>query len=329
VPYSLILDLKFEISDLQQRFNLEIRSMQTTPVRMEQFRSSVLAVPPLARDDSDRICRQENERLMRHIEGGGVSMLLYGGNANLYHIRPSEYASLLEMLEATAGKETLVIPSVGPSYGLMMDQAEILKSTRFPTAMVLPTKAVMTEAGLMNGFRRFVEAFGRPAVLYIKEEGYISPEGAAELVRDGLVSFIKYAIVRKDPADDDFLDRLVSLVDTPLICSGIGEQPALIHMTKFRLNGYTSGCVCVNPALSQQMLRAITSKDYDLAEKIRRIFLPLEDIRNEIHPIRVLHEAIALCDIAKTGRHFPLLSGITESAADRVRRVATELLAIG
>lgn len=329
MPYSLILDLKFEISDLQQRFNLEIRSMQTTPVRMEQFRSSVLAVPPLARDDSDRICRQENERLMRHIEGGGVSMLLYGGNANLYHIRPSEYASLLEMLEATAGKETLVIPSVGPSYGLMMDQAEILKSTRFPTAMVLPTKAVMTEAGLMNGFRRFVEAFGRPAVLYIKEEGYISPEGAAELVRDGLVSFIKYAIVRKDPADDDFLDRLVSLVDTPLICSGIGEQPALIHMTKFRLNGYTSGCVCVNPALSQQMLRAITSKDYDLAEKIRRIFLPLEDMRNEIHPIRVLHEAIALCDIAKTGRHFPFLSGITESAADRVRRVATELLAIG
>lgn len=296
---------------------------------MEQFRSSVLAVPPLAREDGDRISRKENERLIRHIELGGVSMLLYGGNANLYHVRPSEYASLLEILEAAAGKDTLVIPSVGPSYGLMMDQADILKSTRFPTAMVLPTKAVMTEAGLMNGFRKFVEAFGRPAVLYIKEEGYISPEGASELVRDGLVSFIKYAIVRKDPADDEFLDRLVSLVDTPLICSGIGEQPALVHMTKFRLNGYTSGCVCVNPALSQQMLRAITSKDYDLAEKIRKIFLPLEDLRNEINPIRVLHEAVALCDIAKTGRHFPLLSGITESAADRVRRVATELLAVG
>ena len=296
---------------------------------MEQFRSSVLAVPPLAREDGDRISRKENERLIRHIELGGVSMLLYGGNAKLYHVRPSEYASLLEILEAAAGKDTLVIPSVGPSYGLMMDQADILKSTRFPTARVLPTKAVMTEAGLMNGFRKFVEAFGRPAVLYIKEEGYISPEGASELVRDGLVSFIKYAIVRKDPADDEFLDRLVSLVDTPLICSGIGEQPALVHMTKFRLNGYTSGCVCVNPALSQQMLRAITSKDYDLAEKIRKIFLPLEDLRNEINPIRVLHEAVALCDIAKTGRHFPLLSGITESAADRVRRVATELLAVG
>lgn len=302
--------------------------MQTTPVRMEQFRSSVLAVPPLARDENDRICRQENERLIRHIENGGVSMLLYGGNANLYHIRPSEYESLLEMLESAAGKDTLVIPSVGPSYGLMMDQADILKKTRFPTAMVLPTKAVMTEAGLMNGFRRFVEVIGRPAVLYIKEEGYISPEGAAELVRDGLVSFIKYAIVRKDPVEDDFLSRLVSLVDTPLICSGIGEQPALVHMTKFRLNGYTSGCVCINPALSQQMLKAIVLKDYDLAEKIRRYFLPLEELRNEIQPIRVLHEAVSLSGIAKTGRHFPLLSGITESAADRVRRAAAELLSV-
>jgi len=295
---------------------------------MEQFRSSVLAVPPLARDENDRISKRENERLIRHIEAGGVSMLLYGGNANLYHIRPSEYGNLLEILEEVSGNDTLVIPSVGPSYGLMMDQAEILKGTRFPTAMILPTKAVMTEAGLMNGFRRFVEAFGRPAVLYIKEEGYISPEGAAELVRDGLVSFIKYAIVRNDPAEDEFLTRLVSLVDTPLICSGIGEQPALIHMTKFRLNGYTSGCVCVNPALSQKLLKTIASKDYDLAEKIRKIFLPLEDLRNEINPIRVLHEAVSLCGISKTGRHFPLLSGITEATAERVNRAARQLLAV-
>lgn len=302
--------------------------MQTTPVRMEQFRASVLAVPPLARDENDRISKRENERIIRHIEAGGVSMLLYGGNANLYHIRPSEYGDLLQMLEEISGNDTLVIPSVGPSYGLMMDQAEMLKGTRFPTAMVLPTKAVMTEAGLMNGFRRFVEAFGRPAVLYIKEEGYISPEGAAELVRDGLVSFIKYAIVRNDPAEDEFLSRLVSLVDTPLICSGIGEQPALIHMTKFRLNGYTSGCVCINPALSQKLLKAIASKDYDLAEKIRKIFLPLEDLRNEVNPIRVLHEAVTLCGIAKTGRHFPLLSGITESTAERVSRIAAALLAV-
>lgn len=253
-------------------------------------------------------------------------MLLYGGNANFYHIRPSEYESTLEILADCASDRTRVIPAVGPAYGTMMDQADILKRFRFSTVMVLPTTAVMTEPGLMNGFRDFVQELGQPAVLYIKDDNYISPEGAAELVKNGEVSFIKYAIVRKDPAEDDFLARLVDLVDPSLLVSGIGEQPALIHLTKFRCAGFTSGCVCVNPALSQQMMNAIHDKNYDLAEKIRRTFLPLEDLRNEVHPIRVLHEAVSLCGIADVGPHVPLLSGLTQSKADEVKSVATELV---
>jgi dihydrodipicolinate synthase/N-acetylneuraminate lyase len=290
-----------------------------------RFRTSVLAVPPLARDSEERICPSENQRMIRYLEDGGVSMLLYGGNANLYNVRPSEYGRLIEILETSCRPETVVIPSVGPAYGMMIDQADLLRGTSFPTVMVLPTKTVMTEPGLMTGFRKFVEVIGRPAVLYIKEEGYISPEGAAELVRDGLVSFIKYAIVRKDTIDDPYLEKLVTLVDPKLICSGIGEQPALIHLTKFRLHGYTSGCVCVNPSLSQKMLSAICDGDYDLAEKIRKIFLPLETLRNEINPIRVLHEAVSLAGISVTGRQFPLLSGITETAAEKVKAAAIAL----
>ena len=255
-------------------------------------------------------------------------MLLYGGNANLYHTSPREYPELIQMLQETAAEDTLVIPSVGPAYGTMMDQAQTLKDTQFPTAMVLPTKAVMTEPGLMTGFRHFVEAIDRPAVLYIKEEGYISPEGAAELMDDGLVSFIKYAIVRDDPADDVFLERLTDRVDSQRICSGIGEQPALVHMTKFGCVGYTSGCVCVNPSLSQKMLAAIQAKNYDLAEDIRKRFIPLEDLRNEINPIRVLHEAVSLCGIADTGPHLPLLSGLADSAQPAVRTAAEDLKAV-
>ena len=300
--------------------------MQTTPVTSDQFSKSVLAVPPLARDQDLKICRSNNEKIAKHIEAGGVSMLLYGGNANFYHVRPSEYAALLEMLQDVVSADTLVIPSAGPAYGTMMDQADILKNSEFPTAMVLPTKAVMTEAGLMTGFRHFVEAISRPAVLYIKEEGYISPEGAAELVDDGLVSFIKYAIVREDPSDDEYLERLIDRVDPSRICSGIGEQPALVHMTKFRCSGYTSGCVCVNPALSQKMLAAILAKEYDLAEDIRRQFLGLEDLRNEINPIRVLHEAVRLSGIAETGPHLPLLSGVVSSAEPKIEAAAKELL---
>ena len=302
--------------------------MQTTPVTSDQFRSSVLAVPPLARNQDYQICPDENKRIIRHIEAGGVSMLLYGGNANLYHVKPSEYAGLLETLAQVAADDTLVIPSAGPAYGTMMDQASVIRQTEYPTVMMLPTKAVMTEPGLMTGFRHFVEAINRPAVLYIKEEGYISPEGAAELVDDGLVSFIKYAIVREDTTEDEFLERLVDRVDPKLICSGIGEQPALVHMSKFRCVGYTSGCVCVNPALSQKMLASIVSGDYDTAESIRKQFLPLEDLRNEINPIRVLHEAVSLAGIADTGPHLPLLSGLADSAQPRVKAAATELMAI-
>ena len=302
--------------------------MQTKPVTSEQFSRSVLSVPPLARDAEYRICKSNNQKIIRHIESGGVSMLLYGGNANLYHTPPSEYAELLDILEDAAAENSLIIPAVGPAYGTMMDQAKILKGSDFPTAMVLPTKAVITEPGLMTGFRHFVEAINRPAVLYIKEEGYISPEGAAELMDDGLVSFIKYAIVREDTSDDAFLERLVDRVDSSRICSGIGEQPALVHMSKFGCVGYTSGCVCVNPALSQKMLAAINEKNYDLAEEIRRQFVSLENLRNQINPIRVLHEALALCGIADTGPHLPLLSGLADSAQPAVKAAAESLKAI-
>ena len=300
--------------------------MQTTPVSPSQFQHSVIAVPPLARTTELVICPDQNARIIRHLEAGGVSILLYGGNANFYHVRLSEYADLLMLLQETVATDTTVIPSVGPAFGLMMDQAELLKDTAFPTVMVLPQAPVSTEAGFMAGFRRFVERIGRPAVLYIKEEQPLSPDGASELVEDGLVSFVKYAIVRDDPAYDDYLKRLTDRIDPKGICSGIGEQPALVHMTKYRCVGYTSGCVCINPALSQRMLQAIVDRDYDAAEDIRRIFLPLENLRNEYNPLRVLHEAVALADIAETGPHLPFLSGLAPSCRDSIRSTVLSLL---
>lgn len=300
--------------------------MQTTPVTYENLRDSIIAVPPLCRDANYKICKAENQKVVRHIEAGGVSSLLYGGNANLYHVRLSEYADMLGMLAEVAGEKTLVVPSVGPAYGLMMDQADLFRDTSFPTVMVLPAEGVMTESGLMRGFRHFVEAIGRPAVLYIKRDGYITPEGAAKLVDDGLVSFIKYAIVRDDPADDPYLSKLVDCVDRKLIVSGIGEQPAIVHLKQFLITGFTSGCVCVAPSLSQQMLQALYADDLDRAESIRQTFLPLENLRNEINPIRVLHQAVASAGIGETGPQIPLLDEIDPARVDEIRNAAIELL---
>lgn len=301
--------------------------MQTSPVTPEQLNSSVIAVPPLARDADLKICREENGRIIRHIEAGGVSTLLYGGNANFYHIAPSEYGEALEIIATESAGDTLIVPSVGPAYGTMMDQISTLQNFDFPTVMVLPMQGLTTDAGVATGFRKFVEALGKPAVLYIKFEGYLEPDTVASLVDDGLVSWIKYAIVREDPAQDDYLSRLIEVVDPRLIVSGIGEQPAITHLTKFQINGFTSGCVCVRPDLSQTMLTAINNGDPGAAETIRKIFKPLEDLRNEINPVRVLHDAVSLAGIAETGPALPLLSSLEPDDASRVQTAAKNLLA--
>ena len=288
--------------------------------------SSVIAVPPLARRADLSIHVEANQQIIRHLESGGVKTLLYGGNANFYHLRPSEYAAVLEMLRTSAAADTWLIPSAGPAFGTMMDQAEVLRDFDFPTAMLLPHRELATPEGIATGVRRFVEAADRPAVLYIKHEGWIDVDSVKRLADDGMISFIKYAIVRQRPAEDDYLRALVAEVDPRIIVSGIGEQPAIVHLRDFGLAGFTSGCVCVAPAMSMRMLAALQQEDYRHAESIRRQFEALEDLRNEIHPIRVLHAAVELAEIATTGPVLPLLSGIGQEQEKRVRQAAVELL---
>ena len=237
--------------------------MNTSPITPGTLSSSVIAVPPLARNADLTLNRAENEKLIRHLESGGVTTLLYGGNAVLYHVALSEYAELLTLLSKAAGDGTLMIPSVGPAYGMMMDQAAVLRDFDFPTAMILPQRDQCTFAGIASGVRRFVESFGRPAVLYIKHDGFIDVSTVQSLMQDGLISWIKYAIVRENTSDDGYLRELVDTVGPDLIVSGIGEQPARTHMQQFELAGFTSGCVCVAPRLSMDMLHAIKAGDND------------------------------------------------------------------
>ncbi len=302
--------------------------MDTRPVTSARLAASVIAVPPLARDASERISREENSKLIRHLEAGGVNTLLYGGNAILYHVRLSEYAGLLSLLTELPAADTLVIPSAGPSYGLMMDQADVLRDFAFPTVMVLPHQGLNTFAGVETGLRRFAEKLGKPIVVYVKAEGYVTPKEIARLVADGLVSWIKYAIVRPNPAEDPFLRELVEAVSPSLIVSGIGEQPAIAHLRDFGVAGFTSGCVCVAPALSQRMLLAMKVGNWAEAERIRALFKPLEDLRNGINPVRVLHEAVALAGIADTGPILPLLSGLNAEQREEVAGVAHGLAGV-
>jgi dihydrodipicolinate synthase/N-acetylneuraminate lyase len=299
--------------------------MKTT-LSLADLQASVISVPPLCRDAQLRPNAAENAKLIKHIESGGVSTLLYGGNANFYNISLSEYETVLDQLEAAAGPDTLIVPAFGPYFGLALDQAAILARKKFPTAMLLPTVAVSSPKGVQAAALKLAEKVGKPIVLYIKDQGYVTLDVVKALVAAGVISWIKYAVVRQDPAQDDLLAGLVETVDPRLIVSGIGEQPAIIHWQKFGVHAFTSGCVCVAPRRSQEMLNALRAGDTATAETIRERFNSLETLRNTYGPIPVLHHAVALAGIAETGPALPLMGDLDSPLQDKIWPVAQATL---
>ena len=174
--------------------------MKTSPVTHQDLRRSVIAVPPLARRADLSLNEAANRALLAHLEAGGVRSVMYGGNANFYNVGLGEYARIVDMLAALAGPDTWILPSAGPDYGKMMDQAAVLRTRAFPTAMLLPMSFPYTDDGLADGVRRFTDALAKPAVVYIKSAGYLAPATVARLIEEGRIVALKYAVVRGSAA---------------------------------------------------------------------------------------------------------------------------------
>ncbi len=126
------------------------------PIRLDFH--GVLPVPPLARKNDARrsLDFAENDKLVNHMAAGGITRLIYGGNALLYHITLADYEPLVDWL-ATLTSRFLTIPSVGPSYGRAMDQAPIVRRHKFPCIMVLPCGDPRDAAGLEQGMREIAD----------------------------------------------------------------------------------------------------------------------------------------------------------------------------
>jgi dihydrodipicolinate synthase/N-acetylneuraminate lyase len=284
--------------------------MFTGSVTVARLRKSVLSVPPLARRADLALDEAENKKLLDYMRAGGVTTFLYGGNANLYNVGVSDFGRLLDMLERLAAPDDWMIPSVGADYGKACDQIDIAKGRAFPTVLILPLRFPATPKGVARGIGLLAERYGKPVMAYVKDEGYIEPADLAALMKDGSVCAVKYAIVRKDPAQDAVLSAILKSVDQDLIVSGIGERPIPAHFGTFGLKAFTSGSVCVAPRLSTAILTAVATGDRDAIDRLRETFLPLEDLRDGHSPLRVLHEAVRLAGIADTGPILPFLSNI-------------------
>ena len=294
--------------------------------------AGVFSVPPLPRraDARRTIDFDAAEAVAAHIEAGGITRLLYGGNAFLYHITLAEYEQLLGWL-AVFPASRWAIPSVGPSFGRALDQARLLRRHAFRTAMVLPCADPRDAPGLEAGIREIADAADMPLILYLKsEDGFGSDRDAgldavARLMHDGVAVAIKYAVVRDDPNDDPYLDGLLHRVDRSRVVSGIGERPAVVHMRDFGLSGFTTGSGCIASALCSQLFAACAQQDWPRAEAIRSRFIPFEDLRDEWGPARVLHQGTELAGIAPTGPIPPFVSPLARPELERLIPVAQAL----
>jgi dihydrodipicolinate synthase/N-acetylneuraminate lyase len=294
----------------------------------------VFAVPPLARvPGKDRaIDFEQNSRIVRSIAEGGISRFIYGGNAFLYHVTLAEYEQLLEWLAAIRQDGLWFIPSAGPSYGRLMDQAPLLRRYAVPCVMTLPCADPRDAAGLEQGLREFADAADAHLILYLKEETNMGAnlaaglDAVARLVDEGICIAIKYAVVREQPEKDAYLDQLLQRVDRRKVMSGIGERPAITHLRQWGLPGFTTGSGCLAPAMSAAVFSACRDGKFADAERIRSRFLAFEDLRDAWGPARVLHHALELAGIADTGPIPPFVSELSAQQKTQIDQVVQELL---
>src|SRR5437016_11269950 len=305
--------------------------MKTNSISPEDLRG-VFAVPPMAlnRDATRSLDFAQNDLIVRHIVSGGITRLIYGGNAFLYHITLAEYEELIEWL-AGLSDQLWIIPRIGPSYGRAMDQAKLLRKFQFPCAMVLPCSDPSDAAGLDRGYREIAEAADTELIVYLKDERNFGADkergldAVARLVDDGVCVGIKYAVVRNDPSRDAYLEALLSRVDRKFVISGIGERPAVVHLRDWKLPCFTTGSGCIAPRLSRMLFAACARQSFDQAEALRAEFISLEDLRDQWGPARVLHAAIELAGIAETGNVPPFVSDLSEEQRLLLETVASEL----
>lgn len=293
----------------------------------------VFAVPPLCRknDATRSIDLKQNDLIARHIVNGGIKRLLYGGNAFLYHATLVEFEQLLDWLTSWTD-DLWAIPSVGPGYGRAMDQAVLVRNYQFPCVMMLPCGDPREVTGMEQGYREIAEAANAKLIVYLKDENNLGPEKeagldmVARLVEEEFCAGIKYAVVRKDPSRDAYLDSLLQRVDHEYVISGIGERPAVTHLRDWKLPGFTTGSGCIGPRLSQMLFDACVRGDFAAAETLRVNFLPLEDLRDAWGPAKVLHNATESAGIAVTGPVLPFLSALPTEQLKTVQPVARALV---
>lgn len=290
------------------------------------YRTSVVAVPPIALDEDLKLAHEPNVKLIRHIESGGVKSVLFGGNANLYNFDLGRFGEALALMDAAASPSTHVITSIGPDFGKLTDQLPLVERSAIRNVMLLPMTFPMDSTGLIRGIRSAVDRLGFGIILYIKRDNYISADVLAKMVADGSVVFVKYAVERQEPAADPYLDAILSTIGRDIVASGMGETPVADHVGKRALATFTSGAVCIAPWASNRLLALYRAGRFEEARREVEPFLAFERFRARLGGTQVLHDAVTAAGIAPMGPQLPMISSVPVSSLEELKAVANGLL---
>lgn len=290
------------------------------------FSNTIVPVPPLARREDGEISPENNRAIMAHLEQGGVTTYLIGGNALVHHWPMSKYAEWWDGLVEVAPEQSTLVPSVGPDAGKLHDQAKILATRRVPMAMLLPVAGPFNPEGLSETMRAFHAESGVPLLVYIKTDNYLPAETLGALVDEGIAVGVKYAVPRAQGAADPYLDALIAEIGASRILSGFGEPPAMAHLRDKGLLSFTTGCCCIAPALSMALFRALKSGASERSERLLTHFLALETLRGKIGEIRVLHDALSGVGIAQTGPILKPCDPVPKARREEIVSAAQVLL---
>lgn len=291
------------------------------------YARSVVAVPPIALRPDLSVSAAANAAIIRHIEAGGVRVLLYGGNANLYHFGLDDYRSAMEVVITSADPRTQVITSIGPDFGKALAQAPVARDLGFKNVMLLPMQFPADSSGVANGVCRLAAILGHGLVLYLKRENYVDPDELARLIAEGAVEFVKYAVERPDPERDPYLDAVLAAIGKDRVASGMGETPIHDHLARRALTTYTSGAVCIAPLAAMDLLSLYRQGRGSEALELSRPFLHFEKVRADLGGLQVLHDGVRVAGIADTGPLMPMVSNLPPEKLGPVREAVDALKA--
>lgn len=298
--------------------------MPRTPLSADEFRATVVAAPPLAMTAEHRVAVDANVALLRHIATGGIGIVLYGENANLYHFTQAQYAEAVEMMTG-AQADLRIIPAIGPDLGKMLDQAALIERSGLRDVALLPIYGPSDTHGTADGVRRIVDRLGFPVIVDLSRENYIRPVTLVKLFDEGAVSFVKYSVARRDPADDPYLDAVIKIAGKERLLGGLGETAAFDHIHRRQLPTVVSGAAAIAPAAVVHLLEALRAGDAGLARRLLVPFHEFDRIRRMHGATQVLHNAVSATGIAATGPLIPMLSSVKAHFMDEVREAAKAL----